>query len=246
MALPYLFKFPFLMKIPSTFKSLALSAALLTASDITSAQSVTTTTTTAGTISDFSPDTIIVKSEASPEPVRYRYSKTTTYVDEAGNPVSMETVRSGLPVTVYYSGAGDQRIADRVVVRRLVGAPSVAVAPTRIEERSITTNAAGTISEFGPDAIVLRTEGASAPVRYSASRTTTYVDETGNPVSVDTVRSGLPVTVYYSRDGDRMIANRVVVTRRTVAPEPAGSVIEKRTTTTTTTSEPGRVRNEKD
>ena len=55
-----------------------------------------TTTTGAGTISEFSPDSIVVKTESAPAPVHYTYSKTTTYVDESGNPVSMETVKSGI------------------------------------------------------------------------------------------------------------------------------------------------------
>jgi len=36
----------------------------------------TTTTNTAGTVSEFSPDTIIIRSETAPEPIRYSYSKT--------------------------------------------------------------------------------------------------------------------------------------------------------------------------
>jgi hypothetical protein len=50
---------------------------------------------------------------------------------------------------------------------------------------------------------------------YSSTKTTTYVDETGAPVSVETVKSGLPVTVYYTSEGDRMIANKVVVRKTT-------------------------------
>ncbi len=46
---------------------------------------------------------------------------------------------------------------------------------------------------------------------YSFSKTVTYVDENGNPVSVDTVKSGTPVTVYYDQDGGKMVASRVVV-----------------------------------
>jgi hypothetical protein len=78
----------------------------------------TTTTTTAGTIAEFSPDTIIVRSETSPEPIRYTYTKTTTYVDDTGAPVSLETVKSGLPVTVHYVREGDRVIANRVIVHR--------------------------------------------------------------------------------------------------------------------------------
>src|SRR5687767_7274635 len=95
-----------------------------------------------------------------------------------------------------------------------------------------TTNTAGTISEFSPDTIVVRTETAPEPIRYSYTKTTTYVDETGAPVTLDVVKSGLPVTVYYSKQGDRMIANKVVVRRKTTKTTGSGAVIEKKTTTT--------------
>jgi hypothetical protein len=95
----------------------------------------TTTTTTAGTISEFSPDTIIVRSETSPEPIRYSYTKTTTYVDDAGAPVSLETVKSGLPVTVHYAREGDRMIADRVIVHRRKTVTEEAPAAVRTERR---------------------------------------------------------------------------------------------------------------
>ena len=41
----------------------------------------TTTITSAGTISDFGPEMFMIRSENAPEPIRYSYSKTTTYVD---------------------------------------------------------------------------------------------------------------------------------------------------------------------
>jgi hypothetical protein len=83
-----------------------------------SATSTTTTTTSAGTVSQFSPDTIVVKTTTAADPISYSYSKTTTYVDENGNPVSSETVKSGAPVTVYYTQDGDKMIATKVVVRK--------------------------------------------------------------------------------------------------------------------------------
>ena len=98
-----------------------------------------------------------------------------------------------------------------------------------------TTETAGTISEFSPDTIVVRSETSSSPMKYSSTKTTTYVDETGAPVSVETVKSGLPVTVYYTSEGDRMIANKVVVRKTTTT---TGSPVteQKQTTTTTTTT----------
>lgn len=225
------------MKHIFQFKSLVLGAAALLHAGFSTAQSVTTVTTTAGTVSEFSPDTIIVRSESSPAPLRYHYSKTTTYVDEAGNPVSMETVKSGVPVTVYYSGAGDQLIADRIVVRR----NSVGEATARIEERS--TNKVGTVTDFGPQGLTIIGQ-SGAPVRYWSTSTTAYVDDSGKPVSVETVKSGMPVTVYYTSEGGRMIASRVVVSQSPVPVLP-GDIIEKKTTKTTTTTTTGRVSNEK-
>jgi len=94
----------------------------------------------------------------------------------------------------------------------------------------------GTISEYNPDAIIVRTSPSAAPVHYVTSKTTTFVDENGNPVSMETVKSGLPVTVYYDREGDQLLATRVVVRRAAVVdPNAAPPVIQKSTTTTTTT-----------
>jgi hypothetical protein len=107
----------------------------------------------------------------------------------------------------------------------------LSIAQTVVKETT-TTNTMGTVSEFSPDTIVIRSETSPDPLRYTYSKTTTYVDETGAPVSIETVKSGLPVTVYYTRTGDKMVATRVIV-RKAVVPPP---VIEKKTTTTTTTT----------
>ncbi|MEP6668572.1 MAG: hypothetical protein ABJF10_05430 [Chthoniobacter sp.] len=109
-------------------------------------------------------------------------------------------------------------------------------AQTTVQETT-TTNSAGTISEFGPETIVIRSTAAAEPLRYTYSKTTTYVDENGAPVSMETVKSGLPVTVYYTKVGDRLIASRVIVKRTAAVVVPAAPVIEKKTTTTTTTTD---------
>ena len=110
-----------------------------------------------------------------------------------------------------------------------------AIAQTTVNETTTTTTSAGTISEFGPERIIIRSESSPEPVRYSYSKTTTYVDETGAPVSIETVKSGLPVTVYYVKVGDRMVASKVVVRKAVVVPA-VPTIIEKKTTTTTTES----------
>lgn len=107
-----------------TLSSLTFLGMMLFTANTTFAQTpadsttTTSTTTSAGTISQFSPDTIVVKTTTSADPVSYSYTKTTTYVDEDGNPVSVETVKSGAPVTVYYAQDGDKMVATKVVVRK--------------------------------------------------------------------------------------------------------------------------------
>jgi hypothetical protein len=83
-----------------------------------------------------------------------------------------------------------------------------------------TSTGSGTISQFGPDTIVVKTTTSTDPVTYSYTKTTTYVDENGKPVSIETVKTGLPVTVYYDKSGNKMVATKVVV-RKTTVTEPA-------------------------
>ncbi len=112
---------------------------------------------------------------------------------------------------------------------------NVTLAQTAVKETTTTITSAGTISEFGPETIMIRSETSPEPIHYSYSKTTTYVDETGAPVSIATVKSGLPVTVYYIKVGDRMVASKVIVRKAVVKVVP--TVEEKKTKTTTTTTE---------
>ena len=93
----------------------------------------------------------------------------------------------------------------------------------------------GTITEYAPDVISVRTTETAAPVRYSYTKTTEYVDEAGNKVSAEVIKSGAPVTIRYVKDGDRMVVSRVIVRKQTTT-TPVAPVVEsiKKTTTTTT------------
>ncbi|MDB4793461.1 hypothetical protein OAG63_00340 [Methylacidiphilales bacterium] len=84
-----------------------------------------------------------------------------------------------------------------------------------------TQNSDGTVSQFGPNTIVVSSSGSTSPQSYSYSKTTTYVDENGNPVSSETVKSGAPVTIYYTQDGDKMVATKVIVRKTTTTTTPA-------------------------
>jgi hypothetical protein len=213
-------------------RKVAFLAVLLATGNVVMAQtSLTTTTTTAGTVRTFSPDAITVTTDSSSTPVRYTFSKTTTYVDENGNPLSAETVTSGLPVTVYYNNEGDRLVATKVVVRKHVEVNSDGAAIQKTTTTS-TTSSQGLVSSFSPDSMVITSDTSSTPTTYEFTKTTTYVDENGNPVSVETVKSGIPVTVYYDRDGGRMVATRVVVRNAT----PDETTVKKTTTTTTETN----------
>jgi len=174
----------------------------------------TTTTTTRGTISEFTPDdALVIRTESSTEPIRYKFTKTTTYVDEAGNPVSIKTVKSGLPVTVHYTKVDGDLIAKKVIVRKTT---TTERPPGTTESRTETrTTTMGTVNEFSPERIIIRTETSPDPLTYSFTKTTTYVDETGTPVSVDLVKAGLPVTVHYTTEGDSRVATKVVVRKKT-------------------------------
>jgi hypothetical protein len=95
------------------------------------------------------------------------------------------------------------------------------------------TETVGTISEVSPDALVIHSETSSSPMNYTYTKSTTYVDDAGVPVSIETVKSGMPVTVHYTQEGDRMVATKVVVRKTMTTTD--GSTIKKRQTTTTTT-----------
>ncbi len=106
-----------------------------------------------------------------------------------------------------------------------------AAAGTTTTETS-TTTATGTISTYTPgtDYITFRTSTEAAPVRYYYSKDTTILDPEGHTVTWSAVRPDLPATVYYTRDGERMVVRKIVLSKPTVT--------EKETTTTTTTQKP--------
>jgi hypothetical protein len=102
-----------------------------------SAQETTTTTaatvtTTNGAFTEFVPasETIVVRTEANPAPLRYVVTKQTTIVDEGGVPVAIERIAPGNPLSVQYTGTGDRLVASRIVVHK---------APVAVERNATTT-----------------------------------------------------------------------------------------------------------
>jgi hypothetical protein len=114
-----------------------------------------------------------------------------------------------------------------VLVSALALAGLVGAAPANADTiTEKTTTYSGTVTELNPSSstIILRGESA-APTTYTYNKETVFVDETGKVVSQETLRNS-PVTVTYTRDGDRMIVTKVMKQPTTV---------RKETTTTTTT-----------
>ena len=77
--------------------------------------------------------------------------------------------------------------------------------------------------------IILKSETAPAPVTYSFTKETAFVDAQGNVVSYETIKNAA-VSVEYIRDGDRTIVKRVVATR------PSAVTHKEETTTHTETN----------
>src|SRR5881397_902313 len=78
-----------------------------------------------------------------------------------------------------------------------------------------TTTSTGTITTYTPGSeyITFRTTTDAAPVRYYYDKTTTVLDPEGRVVTWSAVRPDLPATVYYVRQGDRMIVRKIVLTK---------------------------------
>ena len=98
--------------------------------------------------------------------------------------------------------------------------------------KETTTTYRGTVTQIvpGTSTIVMQSTGAAgdAPPQYAFTEKTTFVDSAGNVVSRETI-TNKPVTLYYTKEGDRSIVSKVVVENSD------GSVTEKRTETHTET-----------
>jgi hypothetical protein len=109
-----------------------------------------------------------------------------------------------------------------------------------VRETTTTTTAAapmevaGTITEWSPDTVIVRENGVAAPVRFAFGDRVEYVDAAGRPVAREVITQGAPVTLRYTRVGDRMLVNRVIVQRTATAP--VATTTETTTTRTTTIS----------
>jgi hypothetical protein len=97
---------------------LAFAQVSTTTTEQTTTQPATTTETTttysSGTVTTYTPGkTIVVKSDAGP--VSFALGTAANVVDAAGKIVTAP-LRAGQKVRVYYTGTGDKRVVERVIV----------------------------------------------------------------------------------------------------------------------------------
>ena len=99
---------------PLAFAQTSTTTTEQTTTDQPTTTTQTTTTYTAGTVTTYEPaKTIVVKSDEGP--VSFALGTTARVVDGAGKIVTAP-LRSGEKVRVYYTGTGDNRTVERVVV----------------------------------------------------------------------------------------------------------------------------------
>ena len=80
----------------------------------TTTETTTTTTYTAGTVTTYEPGkTVVVKSDQGP--VSFALGTAARIVDGAGKVVTAP-LRAGQKVRVYYTGPGEKRVVERVIV----------------------------------------------------------------------------------------------------------------------------------
>ena len=124
-----------------------LGAALLAISCFWSsqafAQTTTTVTTTNGAFTEYVPgsETMVVRSESGSSPLRYSVNKQTTIVDDAGAPVAIDRISPGSPLSIQYTGTGEQLVASRIVVQKpaAVTTEPVRTAPVATQQETTTT-----------------------------------------------------------------------------------------------------------
>ncbi|MFL6514465.1 MAG: hypothetical protein ACJ8M1_05520 [Chthoniobacterales bacterium] len=122
----------------------------------------------------------------------------------------------------------------------------ISAAPAFAQTSTTVTTSRGAFTEYVPNSetMVVRSEAGSSPLRYTVTKQTTIVDESGAPVALERISPGSPLSIQYSGAGDRLVASRIIVQRPATAttvtsPVTTGApVAEEHTSTTTTTTRP--------
>ncbi len=89
-------------------------------SDVSASTTTTSSLNGTGTITTFTPgsDFIMFRSQASAEPMKYYYTKSTTVVDPEGKTVEFSALRPDMPVTYTYTKEGDRMVITKVTLEK--------------------------------------------------------------------------------------------------------------------------------
>ena len=146
----------------------------------------------------------------------------------------MVSLSRGRRHAIHESQQGSEvRIPDMKTNILKIGATPFVVAiciwsTQALAQTTSVTTTKGAFNEYvpGSETMVIRSETGTTPLRYTVTKQTTIVDESGAPISVERISAGSPLSIQYTGTGDHLVASRIVVQK------PA-AVTEQQTTTTT-------------
>ena len=96
----------------------AQSSSTTTTTTQQGANTTTSTTESTGTVSEFTPGSILVLSSDGGEPVRYKLGKNVAYINAKGKEVKAERIRKDRKVRVHYVKEGNDMVVDKVTLIR--------------------------------------------------------------------------------------------------------------------------------
>ena len=82
---------------------------------------------------------------------------------------------------------------------------------TTTETTATSTTTSGTVTTYTPDRTIVVQSESGNPVSFMLGKTVHYVNKAGKTVKHAFIKPGTKVQVVYTKSGDEMIADRVVV-----------------------------------
>ena len=83
--------------------------------------------------------------------------------------------------------------------------------PVTPKTEAVTTTTDGTVSAFAPDEMIVVKTAGDALMSFSLAATAKYQDKAGNDVDASAITEGSKVQVTAEKNGDQLIASRIVV-----------------------------------